>query len=106
MAEHLPDCSSTLLESLTWAVYDGVLSLGSTPCLEGGESWGKVIKYLADKVFKGLCTHCPTHTSAVFKKDEQTEWPELTAALHCHHTTRLQQSWGSIPIRRYSQPHT
>ena len=75
-AEHLPDCSTTLLERLTWAIYDGVLSPGLMLHLEDSKSWGNVIKYLADKVFKGLRTHCPTCMSAEFKKEEQTEWLE------------------------------
>ena len=82
VAEHLPNCSPTLLERLTWAIYDGMLSPGSTPHLEDSKSWWEIIKYLADKAFKGLCTRCPTHMSAMFKDEEQTEWLEGNRQLH------------------------
>ena len=72
-----PTVHLTLLEHLTWAVYDGVLTLGLVPHLESSESWGQIIKYLADKVFAmGCIPCCPTHMSAMFKEDREMEQPE------------------------------
>ena len=56
-----------VLECLTWAVYNNLLAPGQSPPLSGFKSHGQVVQCLVDKMFKGLHSQCPAHTSVVFK---------------------------------------
>ena len=60
--------NSKTLERLVWSVYDRILSLGPTPKLTGPESYNRVTRHLASKVFRGVQVCCLTHTSAQFDK--------------------------------------
>ena len=59
---------SKTLECLVWSVYDGLLSPGPTPKLEGPKSYNQVTRHLTAKVFRGLQVRCSVRTSAQFDK--------------------------------------
>ena len=60
---------TTSLEHLAWAVYDNLLVPGKSPSLSGYENYGQVLQHLVDNVYRGLHTHCPACTSALFKTE-------------------------------------
>ena len=57
------------LEHLVWVVYDNFLVPAKSPSLSSYESYGQVLQHLLDKAFRGLHTHCPVRTSAIFKPE-------------------------------------
>ena len=76
----LPACSSDTLEHtvcmskdtmslecLAWAVYDNLLVPRKSLSLSGFKSYGQVVQCLVDNVYRGLHSHCPACTSALFK---------------------------------------
>ena len=82
LMDHLPACSPDTLECIicpgfrrhyisgtphAWAVYNNFLVPGQSPQLSGVKSYGQVVQYLVEKVYKGLHCQIPVHTSAVFE---------------------------------------
>ena len=57
---------SRMLEHLVWSIYDGILTLGSTPKLVGPESYNQVLRCLTTKAFRGLQVCCSARASAQF----------------------------------------
>ena len=57
---------TTSLECLAWAVYDNLLAPRKSPALSGFESYGQVVQCLVNNVYRGLHSHCPACTSALF----------------------------------------
>ena len=68
---HLKDTFS--LEQLALGVYDNILGPGESPNLTRFETYGQVLQYLADKIYKGHHMCCPAHTSASFDMGEKVE---------------------------------
>ena len=54
------------LERLAWAVFDNIMGPGETPPLSGLETYNQIIGCLSGKIYKGLHTCCPAHTSTSF----------------------------------------